>query len=139
MSHPVRPTVQVLLDADWAAGSLVEDVRRGLGSRPLTLPPKWLYDDEGSRLFDEITRLPEYYPTETERAILARHAADVVAASDATTLVELGSGTSDKTRMLLDGCAVRLTSFRESLHGCYGRRIPHGSPRHRAEMGLEPL
>ena len=113
MSTPVEPTVSVLLDSDWASGSLVEDVRRGLGSRPLTLPPKWLYDDEGSRLFDEITRLPEYYPTETERAILARHAADVVAASDATTLVELGSGTSDKTRMLLDAftAAGRLERF----------------------------
>lgn len=113
MTRQVPPTIEVLLDADWAAGSLVQDARRGLGSRPLTLPPKWLYDDEGSRLFDEITRLPEYYPTETERAILARHAADVVAASDATTLVELGSGTSDKTRMLLDAftAAGRLERF----------------------------
>lgn len=113
MSSPVEPTVSVLLDPDWASGSLVDDVRRGLGARPLQLPPKWLYDDEGSRLFDEITRLPEYYPTETERAILARHAPDVVAASDATTLVELGSGTSDKTRMLLDAFtgAGRLERF----------------------------
>ena len=105
MTSPVEPTVSVLLDADWASGSLVDDVRRGLGARPLSLPPKWLYDDEGSRLFDEITRLPEYYPTETERAILVRHARDVVAACDATTVVELGSGTSDKTRMLLDAFA----------------------------------
>ena len=59
-----------LLDPDWAAGALVDDVRRGLGSQPRTLPPKWLYDDVGSDLFDEITRLPEYYPTERERAIL---------------------------------------------------------------------
>ena len=105
MSVPLEPTVSVLLDPDWASGSLVDDVRRGLGSRPLSLPPKWLYDDEGSRLFDEITRLPEYYPTETERAILVRHARDVVSACDATTVVELGSGTSDKTRMLLDAFA----------------------------------
>ena len=82
MSVPLEPTVSVLLDPDWASGSLVDDVRRGLGSRPLSLPPKWLYDDEGSRLFDEITRLPEYYPTETERAILVRHARDVVSACD---------------------------------------------------------
>jgi L-histidine N-alpha-methyltransferase len=94
--------VSVALDPDWAAGGLVDDVRRGLGSAPLRLPPKWLYDDEGSRLFDEITRLEEYYPTQAEREILHRHAADVVAACDATTLVELGSGTSDKTRLLLD-------------------------------------
>ncbi|GAA5155653.1 L-histidine N(alpha)-methyltransferase [Nocardioides marinquilinus] len=97
--------VEVLVDGDWASGSLVDDVRRGLGSSPLRLPPKWLYDDEGSRLFDEITRLPEYYPTEAERSILAARAADVVATSGATTVVELGSGTSDKTRTLLDAFA----------------------------------
>lgn len=105
--------VEVLLDSDWAAGSLVDDVRRGLGSHPLRLPPKWLYDDEGSRLFDQITRLPEYYPTEAERTILRDHAAAVVAASGATTVVELGSGTSDKTRTLLDAFAAagRLRRF----------------------------
>ena len=105
--------VSVLVDSDWASGSLVDDVRRGLGAHPLRLPPKWLYDDEGSRLFDEITRLPEYYPTEAERRILLDHAADVVATSDATTVVELGSGTSDKTRTLLDAFAAagRLQRF----------------------------
>ncbi len=113
MSAVRPPVVSVALDSDWAAGGLVEDVRRGLGSRPLQLPPKWLYDDEGSRLFDKITRLEEYYPTEAERTILRRHADDVVAASDATTLVELGSGTSDKTRLLLDAFARagRLDTF----------------------------
>lgn len=107
------PKVSVLIDSDWASGSLVDDVRRGLGSHPLRLPPKWLYDDEGSRLFDEITRLPEYYPTEAERRILLDHAADVVATCDATTVVELGSGTSDKTRTLLDAfsAAGRLRRF----------------------------
>ena len=70
--QPVSRThVSVLLAARARPRTaLVQDVRRGLGSQPLTLPPKWLYDDEGSRLFDEITRLPEYYPTEAERAIL---------------------------------------------------------------------
>jgi len=97
-----EPVVTVALDPDWASGALVDDVRRGLGSQPRTLPPKWLYDDVGSDLFDEITRLPEYYPTEAERAILRDHADDIVAACDATTVVELGSGTSDKTRTLLD-------------------------------------
>jgi L-histidine N-alpha-methyltransferase len=105
--------VSVLVDSDWASGSLVDDVRRGLGAHPLRLPPKWLYDDEGSRLFDRITRLPGYYPTEAERRILLDHAADVVAASDATMVVELGSGTSDKTRTLLDAFAAagRLRRF----------------------------
>lgn len=102
MSEVLEPRIQVLLDPDWASGSLVEDVRRGLGGRPRRLPPTWLYDDEGSRLFDEITRLPEYYPTEAERAILLGHADAIAAACDATTIVELGSGTSDKTRTLLD-------------------------------------
>lgn len=97
-----EPVVSVLLDPDWASGSLVDDVRRGLGSRPLRLPPKWLYDDRGSALFDEITRLAEYYPFRAERTILERHAADIAAVCDATTLVELGSGTSEKTRLLLD-------------------------------------
>ncbi|HWJ80643.1 MAG TPA: L-histidine N(alpha)-methyltransferase [Nocardioides sp.] len=99
------PKVSVLLDAERAAGGLAADVRRGLGSVPRTLPPKWLYDDEGARLFDRITRLPEYYPTESERRILVDAAADLVRHSGATTVVELGSGTSDKTRVLLDAFA----------------------------------
>lgn len=111
---PARePVVTVVLDPDWASGALVDDVRRGLGSQPRTLPPKWLYDDVGSELFDQITRLPEYYPTERERAILREHADDIVAACDATTFVELGSGTSDKTRLLLDAFTAsgRLARF----------------------------
>lgn len=97
-----EPVVEVLLDSDWASSGLVQDVRRGLGAVPRSLPPKWLYDDRGSALFDEITRLPEYYPTERERAILRDHAVDIARTSGATTIVELGSGTSDKTRTLLD-------------------------------------
>lgn len=102
MTEVKEPVVEVLLDPDWASGSLVDDVRRGLGSHPRSLPPKWLYDDRGSQLFDAITRLPEYYPTEREREILRDHAGEIAFASGATTLVELGSGTSDKTRTLLD-------------------------------------
>jgi L-histidine N-alpha-methyltransferase len=94
--------VSVLLDPDWAKGGLVDDVRRGLGSVPRTLRPRWLYDEEGSRLFDEITRLEEYYPFAAERSILEEHADEIAIASGATTLVELGSGTSEKTRLLLD-------------------------------------
>lgn len=102
MSARPEPVVSVLLDPDWSRGGLVEDVRRGLSRQPRTLPPKWLYDDVGSQLFDQITRLPEYYPFAAEHAILEQHAADIAAASGASTLVELGSGTSEKTRMLLD-------------------------------------
>ncbi|HWU23914.1 MAG TPA: L-histidine N(alpha)-methyltransferase [Nocardioides sp.] len=97
--------VEVLLESDWAAAALVSDVRRGLGSQPRSLPPKWLYDAEGSDLFDRITRLDAYYPTEAERAILAERSTDIARVSGATTLVELGSGTSDKTRLLLDAFA----------------------------------
>jgi len=81
---------------------MVADVLAGLAATPKVLSPVWFYDETGSRLFDEITRLPEYYPTRTEAAILREQAAAIVAASGADTLVELGSGTSEKTRMLLD-------------------------------------
>jgi L-histidine Nalpha-methyltransferase len=85
------------------AGSLVDDVREGLGRAPgeRELPPKHFYDERGSVLFDRITRLPEYYPTRCERAILNRQAPGLVEATDARELVELGSGTASKTRALL--------------------------------------
>lgn len=89
------------LAADSAAAALRRDVRQGLTRTPKALPPKWFYDAVGSDLFDQITRLPEYYPTRTEAQILAERAADIAAAAGADTLVELGSGTSEKTRMLL--------------------------------------
>jgi L-histidine Nalpha-methyltransferase len=73
------------------------------------LPPKWFYDEEGCRLFDEITKLPEYYPTRTERAILVACAGDIAARTSADTLVELGSGTSEKTRLLLDALSAQRT------------------------------
>jgi len=82
--------------------SLEEDARDGLTAVPKDIPPKWFYDDRGSALFDEITRLTEYYPTRCERAILTGHAREIAAQASADTLVELGSGTSEKTRLLLD-------------------------------------
>jgi L-histidine N-alpha-methyltransferase len=85
-----------------AREALAADVRAGLTATPKTLPPKWLYDDAGSDLFEQITRLEEYYPTRREREILVAHAADIAAATGASTLVELGSGSSEKTRLLLD-------------------------------------
>jgi L-histidine Nalpha-methyltransferase len=101
-----EPVVSVLLASDWAASGLAQDVRRGLGAQPRSLPPKWLYDDRGSELFDLITRLPEYYPTEREREILRENSDRIALVSGATTVVELGSGTSDKTRTLLDAFAA---------------------------------
>jgi L-histidine N-alpha-methyltransferase len=90
------------LPPDFLAASLREDARAGLTASPKSLPPKWFYDANGSALFEKITELPEYYPTRAERAILRGAAAGIAAASRAQTLVELGSGSSDKTRLLLD-------------------------------------
>ena len=90
------------LEADSANRALRRDVLHGLRQRPKSLPPKWFYDEVGSDLFDQITRLPEYYPTRTEAAILRARAGAIAEATGADTLVELGSGTSEKTRMLLD-------------------------------------
>jgi len=89
------------LAADSAAHALRKDVREGLCRTPKSLPPKWFYDSVGSDLFDQITRLPEYYPTRAEAQILRTRSPAIARASGADTLVELGSGTSEKTRMLL--------------------------------------
>jgi L-histidine Nalpha-methyltransferase len=90
------------LAADSASRALRRDVLDGLTRSPKSLPPKWFYDAAGSDLFDQITRLPEYYPTRAEARILRACSAEIAAASGADTLVELGSGTSEKTRLLLD-------------------------------------
>jgi L-histidine N-alpha-methyltransferase len=99
--NPQPETPATIAATDARSGPHAE-LRRALQSRPRTIPPRWLYDDLGSELFDEITRLPEYYPTEAEREILQRHSAMIAEVSGATTVIELGSGTSDKTRTLLD-------------------------------------
>ncbi|EHR51030.1 putative methyltransferase [Saccharomonospora marina XMU15] len=83
--------------------ALREDVREGLSARQKWLPSKWFYDARGSELFERITELPEYYPTRSEREVLGREAAAVASVTSARTLVELGSGSSEKTRLLLDG------------------------------------
>uniref|UniRef100_UPI003D8D502D L-histidine N(alpha)-methyltransferase n=1 Tax=Gordonia sp. B7-2 TaxID=3420932 RepID=UPI003D8D502D len=85
---------------------LAADALAGLWQDPPTLPVKWLYDERGSKLFDEITRLPEYYPTRRETAILTARAAEIAAVTQAEMMVELGSGTSTKTRLLLDAFAA---------------------------------
>ena len=90
------------LPEDATGAALRADVRDGLTRTPKTLPPKWFYDARGSELFDEITELPEYYPTRAEREILVDRAGEIAAASGARTLVELGSGSSEKTRHLID-------------------------------------
>ena len=89
-AHPAR-----YLDA------LRADVREGLSATPKTLPPKYFYDAQGSKLFDEITRLPEYYLTRAETSILEQRAPVIAGLTRCESLVELGSGTSAKTRLLL--------------------------------------
>src|SRR5580704_975678 len=90
------------LPPGFLAESLRADARSGLVSDPKSLPPKWFYDAEGSALFEKITELREYYPTRAEREILHATAAGIAAQTRARTLAELGSGSSEKTRLLLD-------------------------------------
>ncbi|HSV40100.1 MAG TPA: L-histidine N(alpha)-methyltransferase [Nocardioidaceae bacterium] len=96
-------TVEVHLTEEDLRKALEVDVRDGLAGPQKTLPPKYFYDARGSELFEEITELPEYYPTRRERSILVARADEIAAAAEADTLVELGSGSSVKTRLLLDG------------------------------------
>ena len=79
-----------------------EDIVQGLENDPKTLPPKYFYDDRGSELFEQICLLPEYYPTRTEAAILEEYADEIAQMTNCCELVELGSGSSTKTRFLLD-------------------------------------
>jgi L-histidine N-alpha-methyltransferase len=156
--------IECYIDGD-VPSTLAEDVREGLG-RPLKeLPPKYFYDARGSRLFDRITTLPEYYPTRCERSILNRRAPEIVASSGAEELIELGSGTASKTRALLyamagagtlrryvpfdvdesvvQACAVELVELYPSLrvHGVIGdferhlERLPGGERRLFAFLG----
>jgi L-histidine N-alpha-methyltransferase len=89
------------LSADYLPAALRADAVAGLTATPKQLRPVWFYDAYGSELFEEITRLPEYYPTRAEREILIARAAEIAELTAADTLVELGSGSSEKTRLLL--------------------------------------
>jgi L-histidine N-alpha-methyltransferase len=102
----VRGVIETHL-ARGALDSLAGDVRHGLGLPLKEVPPKYFYDARGSELFDRITRLPEYYPTRCERALLNRHAPEIAKLTRARELVELGSGTASKTRALLYALAGR--------------------------------
>ncbi|WP_028923051.1 L-histidine N(alpha)-methyltransferase [Pseudonocardia acaciae] len=101
-----------LTEADGQA-ALRSDARAGLTSTPKVLPPKWFYDATGSELYERITELAEYYPFAAEREILRARATQIAAASGAQALVELGSGSSEKTRLLLDalGAAGTLRGY----------------------------
>jgi L-histidine Nalpha-methyltransferase len=104
-----RVRVEVVLDEDERRVALRDATARGLRSSPKQLPSLWLYDEVGSRLFEEITHLPEYYVSRCERELLADRAREIAAITRAETLAELGSGTSEKTRLLLDALAAEKT------------------------------
>ena len=105
MSPTRTPTIDVHVTGADLRTALERDVRTGLEAQPKWLSPVWFYDDRGSELFDRITRLPEYYLTRAERRLLEAHALEVAEVSEARTLVELGAGTCDKSRVLLDAFA----------------------------------
>lgn len=98
--------IDVHLEPGWWRTTLEHDVRTGLLAEQRSIPAKWFYDELGSQLFDEITKLDEYYPFRAEREILSTRSAEIIAAAEADTLVELGSGTSEKSRVLLDAMAA---------------------------------
>ncbi|MDQ3890132.1 MAG: L-histidine N(alpha)-methyltransferase [Actinomycetota bacterium] len=108
-----RVRIDVHLTPSARAAALRADVLAGLTAVPKELPPKWFYDQRGSALFEAITRLPEYYLTRREREILTERVGEIAERSAADTLVELGSGSSAKTRLLLDALAAagRLRRF----------------------------
>ena len=101
MTTAEKVTIDVHL-RDGALASLPDDVRHGLASTPKTLPPKYFYDARGSELFEQITELPEYYPTRAEQSVLDEVAAEIVATVEPRELVELGPGSARKTHALLD-------------------------------------
>jgi L-histidine N-alpha-methyltransferase len=99
-------------DAHDAHGAMAREIRAGLAREPRSIPPKYFYDERGSRLFDAICELPEYDLTRAERALLERHAAEIVAFVGASTLVELGSGMARKTSLLVEALCARSESPR---------------------------
>jgi len=127
--EPGTVTVDVRLVPDDLAAALRRDARAGLSATPKTMPPVWFYDDRGSELYEDITRTPEYYPFRTEQALLRSAAGEIAEAAGATVLVELGSGTSEKTRLLLDAMA----GTRRGLTGYVPFDVAEGTLRAAAE------
>ncbi|MFE5643836.1 L-histidine N(alpha)-methyltransferase [Rhodococcus sp. NPDC056516] len=103
------PTLEVYLTPAESVDALRAEAKEGLTATPKWLSPKWFYDARGSELFEEITALPEYYPTRTERGLLAQYADEIAALTEPEILIELGSGSSEKTRLLLDAMTARGT------------------------------
>lgn len=131
MSRTIAPTganfqMQVLLREEEWSRHLRNKTRAGLASDPPWIPPVWFYDEAGSELFERITRLPQYYPTGAEREILAAHADDIAALADVDTIVELGAGSSEKSRHVFEAgmrqgrleCIVPLDCSETYLASC---------------------
>jgi L-histidine Nalpha-methyltransferase len=145
--------VSVVIERHEVHDTLADDVRDGLTRSLKELPPKYFYDERGSLLFDQITSLPEYYPTRCERSILNRHAPAIVERTGAEELVELGSGTASKTlrryvpfdvdESMVRACALELLELYPGLrvHGVVGdfsrdlERVPDGRRRLFAFLG----
>ena len=109
---PGEVTVDVRVRPGDLRAALRRDARRGLTMRPKSMPPVWFYDNRGCELYEQITRQPEYYPFRAERSLLEAAAGDIAEAAGTSVLVELGSGTSEKTRLLLDAMAAAPSGLR---------------------------
>ncbi len=101
-SQDPRLEIDYLLDTSAIEKDDVIEAIAGLKSTPKSIPPRYFYDRLGSQLFEQICQLPEYYPTRTEASILKQYASEIVSLTEAVELVELGSGSSTKTRFILD-------------------------------------
>ena len=123
--------IRALPERDSAARRRLEtlaEVRDSLARSPRELPSKFFYDERGSRLFEEITRLPEYYLTRVERGILETHALDIVTPSRPRTLVELGAGSAAKTRILLVAMQANCAAGHVRPRRCQRRVSPANPP-----------
>ncbi|MFC8366861.1 L-histidine N(alpha)-methyltransferase [Streptomyces sp. NPDC057239] len=107
--------VEVVLGPDRQAGDGTEELRAGFAERPRRIPHRYGYDAAGSQLFEEISRLPAYYPPRSERKLLRAHGSDIARLSNATELVDLGAGSAEKSEILLAAMDANRT-----LHGYTG-------------------
>jgi L-histidine N-alpha-methyltransferase len=128
MTADPRVEIDLHLDESSALASMPDEVTRGLCGSPKQLPSKYFYDERGSRLFDRITRLPEYYPTRTEQALLREVASRIARLTRPRELLELGSGTADKTRLLIEA-ALETGELRRFLPFEFSRQVAEESTR----------
>jgi L-histidine N-alpha-methyltransferase len=119
---------------------MLTDVLAGLGGAPKALPSKYFYDETGSRIFDEITQLPEYYPTRTETKIIQSHAREIASTlGEGALLIEFGSGSSSKTRMLLDEMQDMAGYVPVDVSGDYLQQVADGLQTHYPHIPVHPV